>query len=246
MTNPEVSIVLLYNGENPQWLQRAAQALEAQTFKDIEIIIVNNDEKNYAAPQNISSLYWTKVFNNDSNLNVAQSYNLALDDAEGSYFIPHACDDWWLKDGVSRMHSYIEESYPNVWAVFSQSMNVDEKSNPIVATNPIDGLTSEQVTGQMEFRKELGNTVNSAAVIVRMSAIQRMKEKYGYVFDERLPHHEMWDLWLRMAQNRGRIVFREGPPVSNWYMNPVGRHTSPVETIYKNMIYSKIKSGFYD
>jgi len=177
---------------------------------------------------------------------VAKTLNQLLEKATGDYYVFHAYDDFWERDGLERIRGYIEEQYPIVWAVFTSSWNVDAQGNRIVERNPLDGLVAEKITGQMEFTKETGNTVNTAACIVRMDALRRLKERDGYIFDERLRYHEDWDLYLRMLKHRGKIVFVEGKPVSNWYDNPNGRHREPLFELYKQMIYSRIRSGYYD
>ena len=85
-----------------------------------------------------------------------------------------------------------------------------------------------------------------AAVIVRMDALKKVKDEYGYVYDERLRFHEDWDLWLRFLSMRGRVVFREENYVSNWFDNPAGRHRSPLNKVYKHIVYSRIRGGYYD
>ena len=176
----------------------------------------------------------------------AAALNKCLVSASGEYVIFHEYTNFWEPDGMERIRSYIEEEHPFVWAVFTSSWNVDEKGKRIVAADPVDGLVAEQTTGRMEFQKEIGNTVNSAATIVRMAALRKVQDFDGFIFNERLRFHEDWELWLRFLKHRGKIVFREGDPVSNWYDNPQGRHKDPLNFLYKQMVYSRIRGGWYD
>lgn len=165
---------------------------------------------------------------------------------ECEYIIPHEYTNFWIRDGVERMRNAIEAEYPFIWAVHAPSITVDKVGNKVIVTNPHDGMVAERVIGEMDFKRELGNTVNYSAVIIRLSALEKLKEHDGYYFDERLRMHEDWDVWLRMLKYRGRVKFADIAPVSNWFDNPVGRHRHPINKIYKNMVYSRIKGGYYD
>jgi glycosyltransferase involved in cell wall biosynthesis len=221
----EVSVIIPVprEGVNGDLLQRALDALKAQTIaNDIQVIVEVGEG------------------------NVAQTLNSALEKATGDYYIFHGHDDWWEPRGVERMLEYWLDQWHYIWALYTSSYNVDTQGRRIVAANAIDGLVQEQQTGKIMFTKNTGNCVNSAAAIAKMSAMNKLKDRFGFYYDERLPFHEDWDLWLRMLQMGGKVVFHEGEPVSNWQDNPRGRHNNPRQNIYKHLIYSRIKSGYYD
>jgi len=179
----------------------------------------------------------------------ASEINFALEDdvlADSEYIIFHEFSNFWEMNGMERIRGAIEAEYPFVWGLFMPSFVVDEAGKVIVASDPIDGLTAERVTGQMEFTKMTGNTVNLSAAIVRTKALRTVEAKDGYILDEKLKFHWDWDLWLRFLKYGGKMVFKEGEPVSNWFDGPFAFHKHPLFFLYKQMVYSRIRAGFYD
>jgi hypothetical protein len=177
---------------------------------------------------------------------MSEFLNEKFDLVEGKYLIINELNTLWMRDGMERMLSLIEPEYPFVSVVHTNSWSRDVDGNKVKFKNKVDGLETEQITGQIEFKKEMGNTVNSAANIIKVDALERLRKLDGYIWDERLRYHEDWDLWLRLIKHRRKILFKDSEPVSNWINSPSSRHNAPLFNFYKKIIYMRIRSGYYE
>lgn len=120
-TNPLVSICIpVYNGE--KMIHRALEGCLNQTYRNLEIIVVDNASTDNT--KEIVSRYLPrdkriKYFRNDTNIGLIKNYLRSFELAQGEFFQLLPCDDWLSKN-------YIEEGIKgfslnnNIGAVFSR------------------------------------------------------------------------------------------------------------------------------
>lgn len=106
--NTEISIVVpIYNVE--KYLNRCLDSLVNQTFKDIEIIALNNGSTDNSL--NILKEYAEKderikIIDND-NLGVSEARNIGIREAKGKYIVFVDSDDWIDIDMIEVLHKSI-------------------------------------------------------------------------------------------------------------------------------------------
>ena len=107
----EVSIVVpIYNVE--KYLRRCFDSLINQTFKDIEIIALNNGStdssldilKDYASNDNRITII------DNENLGVSKARNIGIDKASGKYIVFVDSDDWIDTNMIEVLHSNITKN----------------------------------------------------------------------------------------------------------------------------------------
>lgn len=108
MNNPKVSAIIpFYNGVN--WLCEAVQSVLDQTYKNIEIIVVND-----GSPEDISlflDIYGDRVnYFYQNNQGPAAARNLAIANATGDYYALLDSDDVWLPNKTEEQIRFMEES----------------------------------------------------------------------------------------------------------------------------------------
>ena len=114
---PLVSILVpVYNVE--RYLSRCLDSLVAQTYKDIEIIIINDGSTDNS--RDIALLY-SKRFNNIyvydyENAGISTTRNRALDKAHGDYVMFVDSDDFLARRAIERMMDVVQREHCDIVA----------------------------------------------------------------------------------------------------------------------------------
>lgn len=108
MENNKVSVIIpFYNGV--KWLEEAVQSVLAQTYKNIEIIVVND-----GSPEDIQPFlekYGDKViYRYQENQGPAVARNLAMSIATGDYLAYEDADDIWLPTKLEKQIDFMEKN----------------------------------------------------------------------------------------------------------------------------------------
>ncbi|MDD4547058.1 MAG: glycosyltransferase family A protein, partial [Oscillospiraceae bacterium] len=93
MINPLVSIVIpVYNGSN--YLAEAVDSALAQTYKNIEIVVVNDGSNDEGATEKVAKSYGDKIrYFSKENGGVSSALNLGIENMKGDYFSWLSHDD---------------------------------------------------------------------------------------------------------------------------------------------------------
>jgi glycosyltransferase involved in cell wall biosynthesis len=119
MEQPLVSAVIpFYSGAN--WLKEAVDSVLNQTYKNIEVLIINDGSLENI--DDISKEYGPviKIFNKN-NGGPASARNLGIEKASGKYIAFLDSDDLWLPDKLSKQISYMELTN-HAWSQHSYEM----------------------------------------------------------------------------------------------------------------------------
>ena len=103
-------IIPCYNIE--KYIERCIQSVEEQTYKNIEIIAVDDGSKDKTVPilERLQNKYSNlKVFKNDKNKGAAYARNLAIRKAKGEYIGFIDSDDYIVKDYYEKLMQKAEE-----------------------------------------------------------------------------------------------------------------------------------------
>lgn len=112
---PKISIIVpVYNTE--KYISRCIESILKQTFKDFELILINDGSKDRSAE--ICNFYSKKdsrvrVFHND-NRGVSYSRNYGISMSNGKYIMFCDSDDYVAKDWCEELYKTILK-YPNSW-----------------------------------------------------------------------------------------------------------------------------------
>lgn len=106
--NKKVSVIIpFYNGV--EWLCEGVQSILDQTYKNIEIIVVND-----GSPEDITPFlekYGDKViYREQENQGPAVARNLAMSLATGDYLAYEDADDIWLPEKLEKQIAFMEEN----------------------------------------------------------------------------------------------------------------------------------------
>lgn len=129
---PKVSIVIpVYNGAN--YMREAIDSALAQTYKNIEIIVINDGSNDNGATREIALSYGERIcYIEKENGGVSSALNMGISRMTGEYFSWLSHDDAYAPDKVSNSISYLS-SFENSdrLVVMCGSYYINEKSERI-------------------------------------------------------------------------------------------------------------------
>lgn len=196
---PLVSIVIpVHNGSD--YLREAVDSALAQTYPDVEILLVNDGSDDGGATEAIALSYGDRIrYLRKENGGVASALNLGIREMRGEYFSWLSHDDVYLPRKVAREIAALEECGRDA-IVYSDYEVIDASSRHV------EVFRAGRISAP-QFRMALVTDipVNGCTVLVP----RRCFEQVG-LFDERLKAAQDYDLWFRMAR---RYPFLHVPEV---------------------------------
>ena len=128
INEPLVSIVIpVYNGAN--YLREAIDSALGQTYKNIEIIVINDGSDDGGATKKIALGYGDKIryFEKD-NGGVATALNFGVKEMNGEYFSWLSHDDVYFPDKVKTQIDYLKSINCKASILYSDFCFIDENS----------------------------------------------------------------------------------------------------------------------
>ena len=187
MKKSKVSVLLpVYNGS--QYLSETIHSILNQTYSDFEIIIIDDASMDNSVDI-INNFNNKKIIlrQNDSNLGQAESENIGLRIARGTYIARIDQDDLMMPDRLEKQVQFLD-SHPDIAAVGSQVYCIDSS-----------GKSIKKIMWPVGFEANLfyiitGNVpVGDPAVMYRKEMVQNLG---GY--NEQYVPSEDYYLWLQM------------------------------------------------
>ncbi len=188
--NPKVTIIIpVYNGAN--FLGEAIDSALAQTYKNIEIIVVNDGSNDDSETEKVAKSYGSKIkYYRKENGGVATALNLGLKKMTGEYFSWLSHDDKYKPDKLEKQISFLSRAEDKDIILYSNYDLIDENGKYTGKCKfNHDTLERTQVYGLLR-----GN-VNGITMLVPKAAF----DKYGE-FDESLRCTQDYDMWYRMMK----------------------------------------------
>lgn len=201
MTTPRISIVLTsYNHQ--EYIGKAIKSLLNQTFKDFELIIV--DDASTDGSQNIIKEFTDPrirlFFQPDNSGNYVLSTNFGARQAKGEYIIFAQCDDFADINQLKILND-ITCRFPEIGVIYSSSNLIDE--NDCIIENDFnirekefkDLCKSDTIIHKNEMQKFLLESCvipNLSAALIKKDLydnLNGLSSEYKVVAD--------WDFWLR-------------------------------------------------
>lgn len=146
--NPLVSIVIpVYNGSN--FMEEAIDSALNQTYKNIEIIVINDGSNDNGKTEKIALSYGDKIrYYSKENGGVATALNLGIDKMKGDYFSWLSHDDLYLPKKVEKQVDAIDVNN-NKEIIVCGSTLIDKDRNSIPSARKYRNLG--KVSGKEMF-----------------------------------------------------------------------------------------------
>lgn len=238
--SPAVSVLALsYNHE--RFVHESLDAIDAQTFRDFELIIVDDCSTDNTARHVQDWLQRTaldaRFVRNDRNLGVSASRNLALSLARGDYVCTAATDDAYEPTRLERQVACFSGADPDVSAVYGEVLVVDERGS-LLPDDEQRWLSTDAPSGEVFDRLLQGNFIPSPATMMRRSCVE---EVGGW--DEEVILDD-WDLLLRLA-DRYRIEHCPGV-AARYRLTTTGLSRDPARAVERSRSVVRIMLKWLD
>lgn len=181
----EVSVIIpTYN--SARFLVEAIDSALAQTFKDIEVLVIDDGSTDETA--SLVRKYGPPVrYIRQENRGVAGARNRGIEESRGKYVAFLDADDTWFPHKIERQVAALGKCR-EYRACYSEFLIVDSDLNPIgISHSTRSGLAIEDLLLR-------GNVIGSVCVVCERALF----ESAGG-FDASLSQCADWDMWLRLA-----------------------------------------------
>lgn len=181
----KVSIVLpVYNGE--EFLSKSIESVINQTFKDWELIIVNDcstDKSLFIAEEYANLDPRIRIINNDINKKLPESLNIGFRIACGEYYTWTSDDNEYYPEAIEKMVEFLDnnKNYGMVHAICKVDGCVEKHYWGDIATTPISLLDFPSVAACFLYRASVAKIVGE--------------------YDSKCFYMEDHDFWLRFLLN---------------------------------------------
>jgi teichuronic acid biosynthesis glycosyltransferase TuaG len=192
-----VSVIMpAYNVE--QYIQQSIQTVINQTYKNWELIIINDGSTDNTAliAEQYSTLDARIRLINQSNGKQASARNAGIEIVKGEYIAFLDSDDLWEPNKLEKQITYLT-NYPEIDLVYTNGWVFDyDNLNELKPYFQMPlGICSSKKMYQLEYKH---NYIPILSVLVKKSIVDRVGLQ-----EERLQFAgcEDWDYWIRMARN---------------------------------------------
>ena len=222
--SPEVSVIIpTYN--TTQFISEALDSVLAQTFKDYEIIVINDGSPDTDELERVLEPYREHiVYLKQENRGVSAARNAGIRAARGALIAQLDPDDLWEPDFLAfqveamRSDPTLDVLYPNA-LIFGDA--------PETGRELMDVCTS---VGEVTFE----SLVTQRCVVHTICIVRRETLMRAGMYDESLRCSEDFDLWLRIVKQGGRISYHRR--VLARHRRRRGSHTSNPVWLHRNVI----------
>jgi glycosyltransferase involved in cell wall biosynthesis len=194
---PKISVIMpAYN--TAKLIAASLDSVLQQSFRDFEIIVVNDGSPDTAALEEVLAPYLEKIiYIKQENKRAAGARNTAIRQARGEFLAFLDSDDIWLPDHLgSQMKLFTED--PTLGLVYSNCLAF---ADPTRTDTFMDRCRSE---GAATFDALVVERcqIPISTVVARKSAIVK-----AGLFDEALVRCDDYDMWLRTAFYGAKIGY---------------------------------------
>ncbi|MGG1684899.1 glycosyltransferase family 2 protein [Pseudalkalibacillus sp. NRS-1564] len=182
----KVSIIIPFY--NCEYIDAAIESALAQTYKNIEVIVINDGSTLYT--EKIKPYYGRIRYIEQGNKGTAGALNTGIANATGDYFTWLSADDFYLPHKVERQVNDLEASD----RVIGYSSYVLMNEYGEVTSGSVGVSFRDRFAFLHHLRK--GCAINGCTVMVQMDVLRKLNG-----FDETLRFTHDYDLWARIAKD---------------------------------------------
>lgn len=233
--NPKVTILIpVYNGSN--FIKQAIQSAINQTYKNIEILVINDGSTDNGKTEKVIKEFGDKVkYIKKENGGVASALNLGIKEATGEYIAWLSHDDIYLPNKIEKEIKALEKLEDKNTIIFSNFELIDENGITFSTTNFTKNIRKEKFC--QGIYPVLKGAVNGCSILIPKICF----EDVGY-FKEELKTTNDYEMWIRLFSKypsyfiEDAIIKYRIHPNQDTNKNPV--YISECNELWKNIINS--------
>lgn len=188
---PKVSIVIpVYNGGN--YLREAIESAVAQTYDNIEIVVVNDGSTDDGATEEIAMSFGERIrYFRKENGGVASALNFGIRNMSGQYFSWLSHDDLYLPEKVEKQLAALQDYSADAAVAFCDYCCIDPNGEVLREAK----VSPKSV---LSIRCFLATDVKTGMHGCSLLIPRAVFDQVG-CFDESLTTSQDYDLWFRIA-----------------------------------------------
>jgi glycosyltransferase involved in cell wall biosynthesis len=183
---PLISIIIP-TYQSAQFLPQSIESILNQTFKDFEVIVVDDGSTDSTSEVLNNYIPQIRVIS-QKNQGPSIARNTGIRASSGVFLAFLDADDFWISDKLEKQIRLLEENY-ELGLIFTNALIL---YNQISKGTIFDLVTPK--SGWVEKDLFQINFMPMSTILVRRSCLERVG-----LFDENLPPCEDYDLWLRIS-----------------------------------------------
>ena len=189
--NPMVSIVIpVYNGSN--YLREAIDSALAQTYGNIEVIVVNDGSIDDGATEKIALSYGDKIkYFHKTNGGVATALNFGIEKMSGDYFSWLSHDDVYYDDKIQTQINYLKR-IDNKDIILYGGYDLINESSKLTGSVKPDAIYSEDKLNIQLF-PVLRGLINGCTLLINKKYFDQVGK-----FDKKLKTTQDYALWFEI------------------------------------------------
>lgn len=123
----ELISIITVNWNGKKWLRKYLNSVQKQTYKKIEVIVVDNASTDGSVEFINRFFPKVKIIKNNKNLGLAKATNIGVKESEGKYILFINNDTWFDKDFIAKLYSFYSQG-DNMVVSASEKRYFDDKS----------------------------------------------------------------------------------------------------------------------
>jgi len=201
MVQPKVSIIIpVYNGAD--YLSQAIDSALAQTWKNLEVIVVNDGSDDGQATARIAQSYGGRIrYLEKPNGGVASALNMGIENMTGEYFSWLSHDDLYLPGKIAHQMRVVTKSGNPQQLVAGGYYIIDGERQPIALMDFYRLYPRAKL--ETPLFPVFHCAVNGCTLLIHRSHFDRVG-----LFNEALLTTQDYDLWFRMLRGQKLIYSR--------------------------------------
>lgn len=189
-SDPLVSICIpAFNAS--EYIQDAIDSAIAQTYANIEILVINDGSDDGDATKELVLGYGGKIkYFEKENGGISSALNLGIRKMKGEYFSWLSHDDVFLPEKTEKQIKIARES--NCKVIYADYSYIDQKGNNLHGKTEVLSLAQSD---NFFFQFLSGYPINGCTTLIHKEVFEKIGQ-----FDEKLFTTQDYDLWFRCAK----------------------------------------------
>lgn len=192
--SPLVSIIIpVYNGSN--YMREAIDSALAQTYQNIEVIVVNDGSNDGGETERIAREYGEQIrYISKENGGVSTALNTGIRNMKGEYFSWLSHDDVYMPDKVACEVEALSRLEDKCTVVCCGSVHIDKESK-LIGTMPNEDLSAVKLLPWNDVLMLLlkQGSINGCTLLIPKAIFDQV----GY-FDESLRFNQDGFMWMKI------------------------------------------------
>ncbi len=232
---PAVSVIIpAYNAE--AFLVRAIRSVEAQTFRDFEIVVV--DDGSTDATADLAHGFTSVRYVRGSHGGEAAARNRGLEEATGELVAFVDADDEWLPEKLARQLDFMQRLGSSLSYTDSYLVQDGQRVRYSTLARPRSGeILSPLIDDWLDQAFILPTEVMASRVLLQNAG--------GFEAGLPTPGHVDYGLWLRLAIRGTQFDFLD-EPLALWYRGHESVSSNAVEMVERYRVALRYFSSTYD